>query len=343
MTRKFFQSTGRWVLGLAVALTACAPMQATTPPTMPTSVSTQETISPTFTPAIPATSTPSPALPAQQAPMAIMANQGWQSAYYFVHPGDQLDITASGAWSHDPADPQFSNLYGPPGVDLFDARALLVSAPIGSLVGRIGDNLPFLIGEHLTLTSEQRGKLWVSMNDIPDQFSDNTGSVGVVVSLTLKTVGPGIRLTSSRDGYTLVHPDEYFVVITPKGICLTQNVRPDAVLCELPTSAALEVSDANGRTADQLANEIINENDPNFRFDRYEILVDGEPAMWISREGSDEILNMVSIVHGDRVYIWRFLFKEMHPGLGQEDQIMTELDQVQKFYDTVINSFQFLD
>ena len=274
-----------------------------------------------------------------------MANQGWQSTYYFdfVHPGDQLDITASGAWSHDPADPQFSNLYGPAGVGLFDAKALLASAPIGSLVGRIGDNPPFLIGEHLTLTSEQRGKLWVSMNDNPDQLSDNTGSVGVVVSLTLKTVGPGIRLTSTRDGYTLVYPNEYFVVITPTGICLTQNVRPDAVPCELPTTAALEVSDANGRTADQLANEIINGMDPNFQFDRHEMLVDGEPAMWVSREGIDEILNMVIIVHGDRVYIWRFLFKEMHPGLGQEDQVMEEMNQVQKFYDTVINSFQFLD
>jgi len=282
-------------------------------------------------------------MPAQQAPMAIMANQSWQSAYDFVHPGDQLDITASGAWSHDTADLQFSNLYGPAGVDLFDARTLLASAPIGSLVGRIGDNPPFVIGEHLTLTSEQRGKLWVSMNEIPDQFSDNTGSVGVVVSLTLKTVGPGIRLTSTRDGYTLVYPDEYFVVITPTGICLTQNARPDAVPCEGPTTAALEVSVANGRAADQLANEIIIAMDPNFRFDRQEMLVDGEPAMWISREGSDEILNMVIVVHGDHVYTWRFLFKELHPELGQEDKIMAEMDQAKKFYDTVINSFQFLD
>ena len=272
-----------------------------------------------------------------------MANQGWQSAYYFVHPGDQLDITASSFWSHDPADPQFSNLYSPAGVELFDAQALLASAPIGSLVGRIGDNPPFVIGEHLTLTAEQRGKLWVSMNDIPDQFSDNTGSVGVVVSLTLKTIGPGIRLTSTRDGYTLVYPNEYFVVITPKGICLTQNVLPDAVPCELPTSAALEVSDANGRTADQLANEIINAMDPNFRFDRYEMLVDGEPAMWVSREGSDEILNMVIIVHGDRVYTWEFRSRYPIPSLGQEDQIMEEMDRVQNLYDTVINSFQFLD
>ena len=331
MNGNFFHPACNWIFTLLLVLTACTP--APQPTQQPIH---QPTPQPTEEP------TPQPAVPAAQSPLGIVANQSWQDVYAFVYPGDQLEFMATGTWSHNPTDPQFSNHYGPGGVNVFDPAAILPSAPLGSLVGRIGDHPPFLIGEHLMMTSEYRGKLQVSMNDIPDQFSNNTGLVGVVVSLTPKAVDPGIRLTSTRDGYTLVYPHEYFVVITPTGICLTQNPRPDAAPCELPITAALEIRESNHRTVAQLANEIINVNDPNFRFDRYEMLVDGEPAMRISREGNEELLNMVIIVHKDHVYVWRFLFREVHPGLGQEDQIMNEISRVQKFYDTVINSFQFL-
>lgn len=340
MTRKFFQRAGGWALGLAVALTACAPIQAMTPAT--TSIPGQETIPPTFTAPIPSTSTSTPA-PAIEAPQAIMANQGWQYAYQFVHPGDELEITATGAWSHDPADPNFSNPYGPAGVDLFDARAVLASAPMGSLVGRIGDNPPFVIGEHLVLISAYRGEFWLSMNDIPDRFSDNTGFVGVVVRLTPKPPVPGTPLTNLADGYYLVYPPEYSVAITEKGICLTQNDRPVVQTCESPGAATLEVSDAGGRTAAQIADQIIDVKDLNFQFNSYDMLVDGEPAVWISRDGADEILTMVIIVHRDRVYTLGFRSRRQIPSEGQEDQIMAEIDRAQKLYDTVINSFEFLD
>jgi len=290
------------------------------------------------------TNTPMPtSAPAMPAPIGIAANQGWQDAYQFVHPGDKLEITAAGVWSHDPLDPQFSTLYGPSGVDLFEAKAILPSAPVGSLIGRIGDNHPFLVAEHLVLTSAERGKLWLSMNDSPDRFSDNTGSVGATVLFAPKPVGPGVRLTSTQDSYTLVYPAGYFVVITPQGICLTQDARAEAIPCDLVTATGLEVGEAHGRTGAQLANELINFNDPNFRFDSHEMLLDGEPAIWISREGNEEIMNLVIAVQAHRVYTWRFFFPVLHPALGQEDQVMAELDQQQMFYNTIINSFEFLD
>src|SRR5215207_2137275 len=108
MIRKFLHIFIKWLPGLALTLTACAPAQQLTQPTV---AQTPETILPTFTP------TTAPAAPA---PFAIMANQGWQNAFTFVHPDDQLEITASGSWSHDPANPKYTDLYGPDGVDIFE-------------------------------------------------------------------------------------------------------------------------------------------------------------------------------------------------------------------------------
>jgi len=337
--RKFFQSMVRWVVGLTLALTACTQTQATTPPAA--SIPTLETILPATPPSPPApTSTPAPAAPA---PIEIVAGQAWQSAYPFVHPGDQLEITATGAWSHHPADPQFSNPYGPAGVDVFDPEAILPSAPVGSLLGRIGENPPFVIGEHRSLTSEYRGQLWVSMNDRPDGFSDNTGSVGVAVRHIPKPPVPGIPLTNMADGYHLLYPPGYYVAITEQGICLTQNEHPVTGTCEEPKTASLEVSESAGRTLAQIADQLITMHDLNFRFDSHDMLVDGEPAVWISMEGGDGILNRVIIIHGDRLYTWSFRSRVPTPSLGQEEGSMAEMDQVQNLYDTVINSFQFLD
>lgn len=138
-------------------------------------------------------------------------------------------------------------------MDVLDPAAILTSAPVGSLVGRIGDNSPFVIGEHLVMTSAYRGELWVTMNDSPDRFSDNTGFVGVAVKLIPKPPVPGTPLTNSADHYRLVYPQGYYVAITENGICLTQNTKPTAESCDLPNVAKLEVGDANGRTAAQLA------------------------------------------------------------------------------------------
>lgn len=281
-----------------------------------------------------------PVAPAAQAPLVIAANQNWQETYIFVHPGDQLVFMATGTWSHNPADPQFSNLYSPGGANAFDPRAILASAPLGSLVGRIGDTSPpFLIGEHLALTSEYRGKLWVSMNDKPDQFSDNTGFVSLVINLTPRAVDSGIRLTNTRDGYTLVYPSGYFVIITPTGICLTQNSNPAADACDILNIATLQVGDAEGRTADQLAEEMVLVDDPNLQFESHDMLVDGERAIWVSRVGGDGMATLVMIVHETHYYLWSFTSKYPVP----DERILQEINQVEILYNTVINSFQFLD
>ena len=100
MPCKFLHCTGIWILVLAIALTACAPVSGVS---LPTAIPMQATMPPTFTPTISTptfTPTPAPALPE---PRSISANQDWQSTYLFVRVGEEIEITATGLWSHDPA------------------------------------------------------------------------------------------------------------------------------------------------------------------------------------------------------------------------------------------------
>jgi len=80
-------------------------------------------------------------------------------------------------------------------------------------------------------------------------------------------------------------------------------------------------------------------DDPILHFDSHDMLVDGEQAIWISREGGDGVAEMVMIAHGRYFYLWSFTSKYPVP----ETNIAKEIEQVQKLYDMVINSFEFLD
>jgi hypothetical protein len=336
MTRKIFHLIARLALGLLLTLTACAPRPA---PRLRSYPQPQAKIK---LPSTPGPSLTSTAVPAAPAPMTIFANQNWQDTHLFVHPGDTLEITATGAWSHDPADPQYSNLYGPGGMDVFDARAILASAPVGSLLGRIGDNPPFVVGEHLVLTSESRGDLWLVMNDDPDKVSDNTGFVGAAILSAPRPPVRGLVLKSTRDGYSLVYPSGYYVVITENGICITQGSS------QFPGCgpATLEVRDAEGKTAHQVADSIVPKNDLNFQVGTIDdLMIDGEPAARVDLETPDGHLTLVTIVHPGRAYIWRFGPVQMNvsdPGDGVYSSEATPAEQVDRLYDTVINSFEFL-
>jgi hypothetical protein len=104
-----------------------------------------------------------------------------------------LDVTSktirikyeSGTWSNDGAESHFCDGEGfiPEGKDFRDVipKLLVQNAPLGALVGRTNGD-PFFVGN----TYEDRpgeGRLYLSMNEKPDSFDDNTGSLRVVVSI----------------------------------------------------------------------------------------------------------------------------------------------------------------
>lgn len=91
----------------------------------------------------------------------------------------------SGTWSNDGAESHFCDGEGfiPEGKDFRDVipRLLVQNAPLGALVGRTNAE-PFFVGN----TYEDRpgeGRLYLSINDKPDSFDDNAGSLRIVVSV----------------------------------------------------------------------------------------------------------------------------------------------------------------
>jgi hypothetical protein len=91
----------------------------------------------------------------------------------------------SGTWSNDGAESHFCDGEGfiPESQDFRDVLPKLIvpNAPLGALVGRTNGD-PFFVGN----TYEDRpgdGHLYLSINDKPDSFDDNAGSLRIVVSV----------------------------------------------------------------------------------------------------------------------------------------------------------------
>jgi hypothetical protein len=91
----------------------------------------------------------------------------------------------SGTWSNDGAESHFCDGEGfiPESQDFRDVlpKLLVPNAPLGALVGRTNGD-PFFVGN----TYEDRpgdGHLFLSINDKPDSFDDNAGSLRIVVSV----------------------------------------------------------------------------------------------------------------------------------------------------------------
>lgn len=91
----------------------------------------------------------------------------------------------SGTWSNDGAESHFCDGEGfiPESQDFRDVlpKLLLPNAPLGALVGRTTGE-PFFVGN----TYEDRpgdGHLYFSINDKPDSYDDNAGSLRIVVTV----------------------------------------------------------------------------------------------------------------------------------------------------------------
>ena len=95
----------------------------------------------------------------------ISAYRSWQDTGVSVTAGQKVSILASGRWMNQ----MDGDLYGPGGSDRKDRLAIMPSAPVGVLIGRIGDSTPFVVGEGTTFVVATSGKLQLAMNDWPNK------------------------------------------------------------------------------------------------------------------------------------------------------------------------------
>lgn len=131
-----------------------------------------------------------PAAPPTTTSTVLAANAMWAATGVAVRAGDQLQIRAEGQWAAiNPRQisANVSPFVGPDGyIRTAGAKGLLLeSANRGALIGRIGENgTPFLVGSSYQGVAEGDGALFVTMNELPGQFDDNNGRLGITISVT---------------------------------------------------------------------------------------------------------------------------------------------------------------
>jgi hypothetical protein len=319
MNRKIFLTGMLFIGGAIILLTSCT---STPTPTKPAASPVPEIVV-TPTDVMP---TPAPATTTSRTYL-ILANLGWDSVGMYVRPGQQFEISATGSWSNGPE----GNPIGPAGGDGFDPASILPSAPIGTLIGRIGYNQPFEVGEHALLTADYGGELYLRMNDDPGALSDNTGSLEVTVALGPRPDTPTQVLTNELDGYRLLVPVGYQAVIYQNGMCLTKS-EAWMMACHV-ANALIEVSDAAGRSLSQVADEAAAQGNPDIPVRRTELVVSGVEAIQLDDIYTYDVLRKVVMVSEDRVYILTFL---------PWSEKVEDFARLEELYNTVIGSFTIL-
>ena len=108
----------------------------------------------------------------------------WQNSGVWLEAGGRYLITAQGQWQVAPTCPPT----GPDGVGLYNLLCWDIggktvdSVSHSTLIGRIGrDTAPFPVGANLEFMPANSGVLNFIINDHPDYFTDNIGTVSVKI------------------------------------------------------------------------------------------------------------------------------------------------------------------
>jgi|GEM_PF-4012368 len=122
----------------------------------------------------------------------VNATQPWQNTGVTVQPGNPVAISyKSGQWTADPGTNN-GNLYdanGCPGIIVTQSGYPLQNVNMGALIGQVGNNTPFLIGNGpVTTPSGQSGALKLCINDDLNAeygagLADNIGSLQVRIKI----------------------------------------------------------------------------------------------------------------------------------------------------------------
>lgn len=129
--------------------------------------------------ALDATATALAPQPTVSVQVVIQADAPWQDTGYLVRQGDRVQIKyLSGEWSIwvdvDPMTDGNGQTGRPE-----DCR-LMPEANLSGLIGRVGENPPFFVGNEADLFSEYTGNLQLSMNDCTP-FESNGGALTVAI------------------------------------------------------------------------------------------------------------------------------------------------------------------
>ncbi|MBF4472411.1 MULTISPECIES: heme-binding protein [Flavobacterium] len=122
----------------------------------------------------------------------VNAKQPWQETGVTVQPGSQVTVSySSGQWTADP-ETNGGNLYGAdgcPGIIVTQSGYPIQNVNMGSLIGQVGSNAPFYIGNGpVTTPAGESGALKLCINDdLNGEYgaglTDNIGSLQVRIKV----------------------------------------------------------------------------------------------------------------------------------------------------------------
>lgn len=112
--------------------------------------------------------------------LTIDARESWATTLITVRSGDRLHFSATGEISV--SENRSADVASPDGhrESRMDQGTPLPTAPIGALIGRVGNGRPFLIGSNADVTMPASGMLFVGVND--GHLADNQGSFRVEIT-----------------------------------------------------------------------------------------------------------------------------------------------------------------
>lgn len=99
----------------------------------------------------------------------------WLDTGIELKEGQKFMIVASGQWSVG------KNSFGAIGTVQDCKKCIVPEANLGALVAKIG-NEAFIIGDRMQMPSPGDGRLFLSINDTPNQFSDNRNHIVATIT-----------------------------------------------------------------------------------------------------------------------------------------------------------------
>jgi hypothetical protein len=154
---------------------------------------------------------------------------------------------------------------------------------------------------------------------------------GAETGAVLEATAGAQVLTNESLGYAFLYPDTYTVVTMENG----DSVVIDSIMNHTDPRLGIDVEDAAGRTAAEVADALRAEYPEGFVIGRSTITLDGEEAVVLDPVPGQEFSRYLFVVKGGRLY--RFMFTHSDPALGETYTRMENL------YTVVTNSFRFLD
>lgn len=116
---------------------------------------------------------------AKRATVRVSASKGWQTVRE-VAKGEKISLRAAGDWVYNNTAPDVYRS-GPAGREGTKDRGPLPTERTGALIGRIGEKV-FVVGEGLSLTVPESGKLELRINDGDEGLDDNRGELEVQIA-----------------------------------------------------------------------------------------------------------------------------------------------------------------